>query len=176
VRKLARCIFHDFERGWTWIFRLLTLLSVGYLVADRKYETEATINIVASDENYAFLFPFSINNNSHIFPIYNINWVCAVIEARGEKIKLDYVSAGNGTKSEIDPRRNLNIGCNIIGKNSNFINTSIPTKFSSIELLVSLQYDMKIFGYSWTITPKPTLFTWLGISTKPQWIRGEFAQ
>jgi hypothetical protein len=72
---------------WIWrlitvnnAFRFLTLMSVGYLVYDRVFETDASVSVQASDPNDAFEFPFSINNNSHLFSISNIHWNVVMIQ------------------------------------------------------------------------------------------------
>src|SRR5271156_1175186 len=49
VRAIGHWIWHDKSLMATWLFRLLTLFSVGYLFFDRRYETDATISLVASD-------------------------------------------------------------------------------------------------------------------------------
>jgi hypothetical protein len=48
------------ENFLTWLFRLFTLISVGYLVYDRFYETGALIQSPASDPKNPFLFPFQL--------------------------------------------------------------------------------------------------------------------
>jgi hypothetical protein len=59
-------------------FRLATLVSVGYLVADRIYETNASISSPAPDPRNPLDSPFTITNNSHIFTIRNVEWYCYV--------------------------------------------------------------------------------------------------
>src|SRR5262245_21496102 len=54
-----------------WFFRFLTLITVGYLVFDRIYETSAYVFSPASDPENPWVFPFTIANNSHVFSIKN---------------------------------------------------------------------------------------------------------
>jgi hypothetical protein len=88
IRQSPRLILRSLgnERMWTWFFRVLTLVSVSYLVSDRIYEMDATISSPASDPKNAFLFPFSIQNNSHIFRIKNIQWACTYGIVKGPRI------------------------------------------------------------------------------------------
>jgi hypothetical protein len=69
ARWVAKWVWFDKSQLVTWLFRLFTVLSVLYLVYDRIYETSLTTSSVASDPNDAFKYPFSINNNSHLFSI-----------------------------------------------------------------------------------------------------------
>ena len=175
---------------WIWglitvtnVFRLFTLLSVGYLVYDRVYETDASISVQASDPNDAFEFPFSINNNSHLFSISNIHWNVIMIHALGNISGSPLAHFGrnefdNGTVSMIDPGRNLNLKFDILSPTSPYIKTQGEKwKFTDAELELSLVYDVNLFGlYNWTRHPTPTRFTWIGDATNPQWIRGAFAK
>src|ERR1700737_1475190 len=72
--------WHHRWRTAKWIgvlfWRSATLLSVGYLVYDRYYETDATLSVPASDPSFPFTFPFAITNNSHVFAIRNVAWSC----------------------------------------------------------------------------------------------------
>jgi hypothetical protein len=61
-------------------FRLATLISVGYLVYDRIYETEASLSAPISTANHPPDFIFAITNNSHLFKIYEIQWRCLMID------------------------------------------------------------------------------------------------
>lgn len=173
---------------WIWrlitvtnVFRLFTLLSVGYLVYDRIFETAASVSVQASDPNDAFEFPFSINNNSHLFSIYNIQWKIAMIHAVSKVSGVTYHFGRNGfdsgTVSLINPGRNLNVKFDVLSPTSPFIKTPEKGKFTDAELEFSLVYDVNLFGvYNWTRRPIPTRFTWIGDATNPQWIRGAFAK
>jgi hypothetical protein len=66
---LAKWIWFDRSHLVTWLFRFFTVLSVSYLVYDRLFETILTISAAASDPKDAFKYPFSINNNSHLFSV-----------------------------------------------------------------------------------------------------------
>ena len=52
---------------WSGFFRLATLLSVGYLVYDRIYETSVAISSETADAGQPFRIPFTVTNNSHLF-------------------------------------------------------------------------------------------------------------
>src|SRR5579859_7322674 len=106
------------ELLWTWLFRSLTLLSFCYLIYDRIYETSATVSVSASDpRNPLDMFPFSINNNSHLFEIRDIRWGCQIITARNEYGEiLRNMMLSQGTKSVIEKGGNLNISC--LGKDN----------------------------------------------------------
>jgi hypothetical protein len=156
---------HDGVAAWT--FRLLTLISFGYLIYDRIFETSATISSVASDPNNPFYFPFSITNNSHIFTLRDIQWTCAVVSAKTNNITLTNVSFGfTDHASEILPGDVLNISCKraIVG---------LPP-VTQLVMSIDVVYDTKLLGiYSLTRCPK-TLFTWTADASNPQWIRGPF--
>jgi hypothetical protein len=174
---------------WIWrlvtvtnVFRLFTLLSVGYLVYDRIFETDASISVQASDPNDALEFPFSINNNSHLFSISNIHWNVAMIHAKskilGSTVNFGRNEFDNGTVSMIDPGRNLNLKFDVLSPTSPYIKIQGEKgKFTDAELELSLVYDVNLFGlYNWTRHPTPTRFSWIGDATNPQWIRGAFAE
>lgn len=151
-------------------WRATTLLSVGYLVYDRLYETEATIISPASDPNDIFRFPFSIRNNSHIFTIKNVRWYCAYINIdseNGPKFQYDLVTP-HGIVAEIPPGETANVPCNWGWG---------PIKARRSTIAVGLLYDTDIFGFfDWPRVPPTTPFTWYGDASDPQWIRGEFAR
>jgi len=98
-----------------WIFRGLTLLSVGYLVFDRIYETSAFIYPAASDPQNPFIFPFTITNQSHLFPIDNLKWGCE-IEYMHTVPPHEYTVANSrivsSTTVTLPPGASLNIRCN----------------------------------------------------------------
>ena len=122
----------------TWTFRLLTLISFGYLIYDRIFETAATISSVASDPNNPFYFPFSITNNSHIFTLRDIQWTCAVVSAKAN-ITLTNVGIGfTDHASEIRPGDVLNISCKraIAGL----------SQLTQLVMSIDVIYDTKLFG------------------------------
>jgi hypothetical protein len=173
---------------WTWTHKLLvlrflwkafwpvaTLSSVSYLVFDRIYETAATISSPASDPRDPFLFPFSIANNSHLFPIYNVQWTCRHISTKSN-VTLINVSVEWHTQSKISPGTILNIDCNDLGPRSHIIHTDTPLVYTEAVIDIELRYDVSIFDlFSKTIHPDPTRFTWIAQASNPQWVRGEIA-
>src|SRR4051794_24409461 len=70
--------------AWLGLWRAAAAISVGYLVFDRIYETNATMASPASDPNEPFRMPFSITNNSHIFALKNLSWTCTALSIRTE--------------------------------------------------------------------------------------------
>ena len=176
ARSLPSWIWHDKSLIVTWIFRVLTLSSAGYLVVDRIYETDATVTTVASYPKNPFLFPFSINNNSHLFSIRNVIWKCVVVTAKDANNNsfLNDTSIF-GTQSEIAAGGNLNITCNVLGGTSHIIRTSAPIVQATLR--IELSYQSNLFGfYYWNCHPRPTEFTWMSDASNPQWVRGEFAK
>jgi hypothetical protein len=178
--RLASRLWHHPRREtfWSWFFRFLTLLSVSYLVYDRIYETEATIEVSASDPAFPFTFPFIIKNNSHISAIDNVRWACRYIHMEfGNHNTLDAGQQILGSTSTIAAGKTLNINCNAIGPNSRFIHENEKPKISSVTLAIELSYVSKFFGLlPWHRHPTPTLFTWFPDATNPQWIKGDFAR
>ena len=174
---------------WTWthkwlilrfvgnaVWRVATLLSVSYLVFDRLYETGATVSSPSSDPRDPFLFPFSIANNSHLFPIYNVQWICRHISTKSN-VTLTNVSFEWHTENNIDRGNVLNIDCNDVGPRSHIIHTETPPIYTEAIIDIELKYDINIFGlFSKTIHPNPTRFTWIAQASNPQWVRGEFAR
>jgi hypothetical protein len=159
------------------VFRIATLLSVAYLVYDRIYETSATILSPASDPQHPFLFPFSISNNSHIFPIRNVYWDCRYLSLKTDQIISQNNQQIQGTLSEMLAGQTLNISCNPIGPTSVMIHSPVEPKVNEAVVEIELQYDADILGvYQWHRHPPPTKFTWFPQATNPQWIRGQFAR
>jgi hypothetical protein len=161
----------------SWFFRLLAIVSVGYLVYDRIYETESTISSPIPDAIHPFDFIFTITNNSHLFPIRDVQWFCVA-----DHVKTTFnntfanAALGDATVSGIRPGQNLNSNCN--GKG-----TSVFLKFDPNDEIVEgtvrvkIEYDIKILGvYTSHRSPFPTRFTWITQGAKPQWVRGEFAK
>ena len=176
ARTIGHWIWYDKSLLATWTFRLFTLLSVGYLVYDRVYETGASVTIVASDPKNPFFFPFSINNNSHIFPIRNVRWECTVIYAKdANNNTFSNDISLHGTQTEIAAGGNLNIDCNVISNTSLFIRNDAPIK--QAVLRIELLYESNLFGlYFWERHPHATEFTWISDASNPQWVRGSFAR
>jgi hypothetical protein len=147
--------------------------SVSYLVFDRIYETGATVSVVASDSNDPFKFPFSINNNSHIFSFSQIEWRCLFLYARAGRFEFHNDLLGSGTILKLPAGQNLNISCDLSGP----IITTPKLKFTSAVIKISLSYKANMFSlYHWPRAPPPTIFTWIGDASNPQWVRGDFAR
>ena len=93
-------------------WRLVTLASVAYLVYDRIYESDATLSVSASDPNFAFEFPFTITNNSHVFAIRNVKWSCHILSIKFEKgnVGTEWETI-RGASNVIAAGQNLNIDC-----------------------------------------------------------------
>jgi len=152
-----------------WFFRATALLSVGYLVYDRVYETGVTISSTGSDLRNPLYFPFAIANNSHIFTLEHIEWTCHIV--RYEAGSIDFTNNSmtiTGSAAEMPPGGILNVPC------KNMFNGFAPPRRA--ELYLEVSYDTNIFGM-YTLKRKPRmLFTWAADSTNPQWIKGEFAK
>lgn len=149
------------------VFRCFTLLSVGYLVWDRVFETEVTISSPASDPHDPFKFPFSLSNNSHIFTIRNLDWSCQVVHMNVGAITFDNVSAGNSDHStEIPPGRTLVVPCKSLYKGPP------PTNLS---LQINVLYDVRVFGIIPYLRCRSEIFRWHDEASNPTWIKGEEA-
>lgn len=161
---------------WSGLFRFATLLSVGYLVYDRIYEADATLSISGSDPAFAFEFPFTITNNSHIFTIRNVKWMCEHLKTKAIGVNASDNKLRTGTVSSIKPGQALNFDCSVFGPRSNFIRTP-RVKIDEAVIRITLAYDADLFGwYTLARKPEPTTFTWWGTSSNPQWVRGDFAR
>jgi hypothetical protein len=157
-------------------FRVATLLSVGYLVYDRIYETGATISSPVSDPNDPLRIPFVITNNSHLFWIRNLSWSCTanhVDSERSTNININHMI--RGSERTLPPGQLSNIDCNVLGPSSHFVRLSERLLHGTVE--IGLQYDADIFGfYLWHRELPTTRFSWSPGTTYSQWMRGEFAQ
>jgi hypothetical protein len=153
----------------------LTLVSVGYLIFDRVYETSATVSSAVSDPRQPFYFPFSITNNSHILTLRNIEWSCHVISVKLDvpiNIENNTLNFG-GIRNELRPGEVLNVPCRFMRTNNRVI---------SADVLICMRYNVRIYYFfrkffEWERrpNPNPTQFTWAGDATNPQWVRGPFA-
>jgi hypothetical protein len=172
------------HKGWILrkladvFWRAATLLSVGYLVYDRIYEADATLAASASDPNFAFEFPFTITNNSHVFAIRDVNWSCQYLRIKwGSDNTIDRSQAINGSANVIGPGKNLNIECSILGPKSHVIRTPDKQHIDEAVIKISLAYRAELFGiFSLQRHPEPTTFTWFADASNPQWIKGDFAK
>lgn len=171
---LFRLVLHSASGIWfkrdkitNIVFRCFTLLSVGYLVWDRFFETEVTISSPASDQHDPFKFPFSLANNSHIFTIRNLDWSCHVVHMTVGGITLDNVSAGNSDHStEIPPGKTLVVPCKSLYKGPP------PTNLS---LQIDVLYDVRVFGFIPYSRCPSEIFRWYDEASNPTWIKGEEA-
>jgi hypothetical protein len=172
-RWLVKWVWLDKSQLVTWLFRFFTVLSVGYLVYDRLFETILTVSTAASDPKNAFKYPFSINNNSHLFSVSGLRWRC-LISMKTELPDLNYHDneIGFGTNSSIQAGQNLNITCDPTGR----IQIEIKPVIITAVIQILLSYDVHILGYNWHISPNPTQFTWIGSASNPQWVRGYYAR
>lgn len=174
-------IWHHRWKTAKWIailfWRGVTLLSIGYLVYDRVYEADATLSASASDPTFAFAFPFTITNNSHIFVIRNVRWSCQALHIKwGNNNRIENSQIISGSRSEIAAGQPLNIDCSIVGPNSRFVHTDAGIKVDQATIRIVLEYDADFLFFRLHRTPPPTLFTWWGSASNPQWIKGNPAQ
>jgi hypothetical protein len=162
---------------WSSIFRVATLMSVSYLVYDRIWETEATIVSPASDPQDAFFFPFSIQNNSHLFTIRNIHWECETEVLIGPRLSASNNYTTSGTVSEISPGRNMLFQCTTGGRYSipGGMTSDHPWEISFGAINIAFTYDVDARFFSFTRHPSATKFSWIGRATNPQWVKGDFA-
>jgi hypothetical protein len=110
-RWFVKWVWRDKSLLVTWLFRFFTVLSVSYLVYDRLFETALTISAAASDPKDAFKYPFSINNNSHLFLVTGLQWQCLIISIQSEHLNMTKSAIGFGTNASIQAGQNLNITC-----------------------------------------------------------------
>jgi hypothetical protein len=177
--------------GWRWLLWLVTLpfrvllwiwlhprkafqafLEIGavsgiaYLVYDTYFQTEATISSVASDPKNPFYLPFSVANNSHIFPIRDVKWRCIIDYLVNDKnmAVMESAVAGSGEQAEILPNGILNIDC------SGFY---IAPPIMEARIFIELSYKTSVFGWHLPRKPPPTEFNWYGRFANPQWIKGK---
>jgi hypothetical protein len=178
-KRLARTCFAWLKGNFfTWLFRVVTLLSFTYLVLDRIYETGALIQSPAFDPNDPFLFPFSITNMSHIFTLRDIKWRCKfpfrtydrVNPVNGSDNIYEDLSNVSGTTKELPPGGVLNVSCgHPLGNTQLF-------PFQNIKVLIYVDYNTNIL-WLYTLHRNPAeQFTWAGTAERPQWIRGQLPE
>ncbi len=170
VVGLPLWLFGKREPVLAWVFRGFTLLSVGYLIYDRYYETDAVITAPISDPADPFFYPFSLTNSSHILPIKNVDWGCRLVDVRYEgNSSITNSSTITGRKAYLHPGGTANIYCN-----KNFI--KVDKSMISAKIQMQAEYDVSVFGlYTWRRTSALTTFTWMSGPTESrrQWIRGD---
>ena len=156
----------------SWLFRLFTLSSVGYLVYDRIYETGVNISVSASDPRDPLYFPFSIVNNSHIFTIRHINYLCG-IDIFETSIKSGFYGGGSGgfklspEYPELSPGGIINISC----RGSIVVQAPVTVTKAVIDIVVD--YETSLFGIYSLKRRQVTRFTWAADASNPQWIKGD---
>lgn len=158
-------------------FRIATLTSVGYLVFDRIYETSGIISSPSSDPQDPFLFPFAVDNNSHLFQLRNIAWNCIAdrIETDKQQSLGPNMNIGFGTQSEIAAGHRTNVSCNVFGPSAPVMHTP-GAKVTKAEIRIELTYDVDIFGHLWHRSPSPIKFTWFPQASNPQWVKGDIIE
>ena len=181
IQKTAAWILHHRLQATEWLliffWRSLTLLSVSYLVYDRIYETDATVSVAASSPSNPFGAPFAISNNSHVFAIRKVSWMCQLMHAKTSQNLIRDERVVRGSISMIPAGQILNIDCNVLGPTSRFFRIDVKEKIEEAEMRIFLAYEADLFGYfSLQRKPLPTKFTWRGDLDNPQWIKGEFAK
>jgi len=171
------CLIKKWDYWINWIFRIATILTVGYLGFDRLYETDATISVFASDPADPFSFPFTITNNSHLFTITDVQWTCVVEHLKAGGVTMDNVSQLTGSVNPILPGQLVNFDCAMFGRHSHIIHMPITPKVENLSMVIGFTYKVRLFGIiPLQKHPRPTRFTWFADATNPQWIRGEFAR
>jgi hypothetical protein len=169
---ITRCFWFDKTQIITWLLRTITVLGFSYLILERMYESNLTVSVVASDPEDPFRYPFSINNNSHLWSVSNIQWYCLLISIQGPHLDMGRNVLASDSVSNIPAGRKLNISC------ASSIIQPMP-KITSAVIEIALSHDINIdiwvIHHQWHRYPDPTLFTWAGRASNPQWIRGEFA-
>jgi hypothetical protein len=171
-RWLAKWVWFDKSQLVTWLFRFFTVLSVGYLVYDRLFETILTISAPASDPKDAFKYPFSINNSSHLFSVSKLQWQCLIISIKSDRLSLSSGTLGFATNASIQAGQNLNITCDP----SEMIHQDQRSEIKTAIIQIALSYEMGMPWFNWHIAPRPTPFTWIGDASNPQWVRGYYAR
>ncbi len=166
--KLSRWI----DAFVTWLFRFFTLISVGYLVYDRYYETAAVITAQISDAADPFYYPFSLTNTSHLFNISNLSWECHLVDAIYEnngRIQNTTITT-KANRPLLAPGSTTNLHCN-----RNTISFG-NTKIMSAKVKMQASYDVDVFGlWKFHRLSEPVIFSWLPGPTESrrQWLRGE---
>jgi hypothetical protein len=172
VRWVVKWVWFDKSQLVTGIFRGLAVLGVGYLLYDRLYETALTVSAAASDPKDAFKYPFSINNNSHLFSVSGLQWRCLIISIKSEHLNMTNGVIGFGTNSSIQAGQNLNITCDP----STMIRSEQRPEFTTAIIQIALSHAVHILWYNLHVAPNPTPFTWIGTASNPQWVRGYYAR
>jgi len=118
------------------------------------------IEVSGSDPASPFVFPFSVTNESWVFPMKNIDWTCSVEHMQAEGVILDNVSVGM-----MDMRPSIGAG--------GTVNYSCPVMNSGVSVS-SLTMDVNIkytFLGIWRRTQTQP-FIWIVDNQQSKWIKG----
>jgi hypothetical protein len=152
-------------------------VSVGYLIYDRLYETEATITAALPTDQSPAVFLFTINNNSHLFKITDVRWNCFVehlVTTSGTEINMS--GRFNGSERKILAGHNLNVDCNAKQDTSTFLGFKSSDTIAEGTIWIEISYDTDLRFWKLHRSPPPTKFTWFAQGTARQWIKGDFAK
>jgi hypothetical protein len=163
-----------------WFFRILTLISVSYLVADRLYEiSAASVSSPASDPQNPLMSSFMITNNSHLFTLRNVEWACGIDYLQTEKDQTIHdVNLMGGTELSISPGQSIVFNCNKPTKKyAPFFGFTSPITDALLSIKVRYDVDINLIiaSFYWKKYPPPAIFRWSPHSTYSQWIRGRSA-
>lgn len=154
----------------------LSLLGIGYLVYDFYYQTKIAVDFAYSDAKTALDNPIALKNISNLFTIENITVTCTILHSLFERNTSVSDTNLYSPKyiSSIAPGSVVNIVCNradagpgIKVDNANLIEAAV---------VLSVEYDAKLFFISFHRRPDPFFFRWVGNISQPQWIRGRDIQ
>lgn len=152
-------------------FRILTLISVGYLLFDRLYETNAIVSSSGSDPKDPLSFPFVLSNSSHIFPLKDIKWTCHLISLTVGGNRMSNLNIEiSGKTDEILAGGVLNLPC--------YKAVKVPKaqEITDLKFNIDAEYEADIFGIYFPRKTSPVPFTWVSWASNPQWVKGEFAK
>jgi len=158
------CLIRRNDYTVNWIFRVLALIGFLLLMLDRQYDMQATISATASDPNNALAYPFAVTNNSRYLAITDVHWECNLVKlvSKGGSTVTDSI-VHSQSPAAIPPGKTVNISC------SSSIYIEGPHTAGLI--LISITYKMAFR----TFEVKDVPFRWSGLTSNPQWVRGDFA-
>jgi len=138
---------------------LLGFVAAAITIWESYFQTIPSIELVASDPQSAFAFPFAVRNESPFFAARDVEWTCRLVHVEDQAGNtFDNVALESGGTAEIEPRGIENYRCSI-----QFI--ADPIKSAS----VTAEVHYKTLGI-----PRSTShpFTWFTDTTTPRWIDG----
>lgn len=118
------------------------------------------IEVSGSDPASPFVFPFSVTNESWIFPMKDIDWRCSVEHMQAEGVTLDKVSIGM-----MDMHPSIGAG-DIVNYSCPVMNPGVPV--SSLTMDVSIKYTF--LGIWRRVQTQP--FIWIVDNQQSKWIKG----